>query len=914
MGSFFHVQEESLEREARAGSWIFIRLSIIRVWGASFARSLARFFSILRKNSKRLDSPPHNLSVIDHHLCLLEIHKISSVIESTISSLVKVPSLSLHTMYSSSSSTTTQEQFNNEPRSRAALRMGRRVVIKAGTSVVANDDGSPSLVRLGAIAEQIAELNHQGVEVIFVSSGAVGMGKNLLRKQQRLTMTFKDLHNQGGSGAGNGTDPAAVLPFNHQPSMDSNNSRLTQSTSIEDLLTVEEDMVTSAAKSYAAAGQFELMNLYQSLFSPKGVTASQMLLTQADFTQEAHLKNLRYAVERLLKLGIVPIINENDAVSVLNRDDSDEPIFSDNDSLAALCARTFGAEVLVLLTDVDGVYDMPPTNPKAKIIPFYRSTATKVEIGQKSSQGRGGMQAKIDAAVGAVEPGSACTACVVASGSDLEAVRSILSKAYDPTNKVPKGTLFATPGSDLEQQAIAELPSSTNDEESSIGSDVAKSMAEAARKEARKLITLPVDVRRNILMGIADALVERKEELLVANKMDLDAAASNKIDDQLMKRLKLTPDKLKTLENGIRQLAQVDDPLGVVKSQRELTEGLLLSQITVPIGVLMIIFESRPDSLPQIASLALLSGNGLLLKGGKEAVNSNTALHDIIGDAIEKGSNGEISRDIIGLVTSRGQIKELLTLDDTIDLVIPRGSNALVSYIKANTRIPVLGHADGVCHVYVDESASAEEAIKIAVDAKTDYPSACNAMETLLLHRATLDNGVALQVLQALRAEGVKCLGGPAAMKAGLSDIPSKHTKYEYGDLTCMVEVVDDLDQAIDWIHENGSGHTECIVCSKDSPAGEEFLKRVDAACVFRNASTRFADGYRLGLGAEVGISTGRIHARGPVGVEGLLTTKWQLRSTDGGVHYAAEFAGDSATKKFTHKDISLDVSPLASQ
>lgn len=242
----------------------------------------------------------------------------------------------------------------------------------------------------------------------------------------------------------------------------------------------------------------------------------------------------------------------------------------------------------------------------------------------------------------------------------------------------------------------------------------------------------------------------------------------------------------------------------------------------------------------------------------------------------------------------------MLALDNVIDLVIPRGSNALVSYIKANTKIPVLGHADGVCHVYIDSSASALSAKKIVVDSKTDYPSACNAMETLLLHKDTINSGVAAETLMSLRAAKVKCLGGPKAMELGLCDTPAKELKCEYGDLTCMVEVVSDMNEAIDWIHTYGSGHTESIVCSPDSEVGEEFLSRVDAACVFKNASTRFADGYRFGLGAEVGISTGRIHARGPVGVEGLLTTKWQLRSND--VNLVSEYS--SGEKKFTHRDL----------
>jgi delta-1-pyrroline-5-carboxylate synthetase len=577
-------------------------------------------------------------------------------------------------------------------------------------------------------------------------------------------------------------------------------------------------------------------------------------------------------------------------------------VFSDNDSLAAICARTFNAEVLLLLTDVDAVYNLPPSNPRSKPIKFHHSNSN-VSIGEKSSQGRGGMSAKIDAARMAVEPGSTCTACVVASGSDLDSVRSILGRDYSPELGPPKGTLFATPGSDLEKIALEELVTWDTEDEASDMAEAARGMATAARKEARKLQSMPHAVRRKILNEVADALVERQDELLEANKLDLEQAEITSVAAPLVARLKLSPEKLETLATGVRQLADQKDALGVVKSKRELAENLELSLITVPIGVLMIIFESRPDSLPQIASLALASGNGLLLKGGKEAVHSNAALHDVIGDAIEAASNGEISRDIIALVKSRGQVKDLLSLDDVIDLVIPRGSNSLVAYIKANTRIPVLGHADGVCHVYVDSSANAEEATKLVVDAKTHYPSACNAMETLLVHRDTVENGVALHVMMALRSAGVKCLGGPKAMKGGLCDSPAEKTKVEYGDLTCMVEIVETMDDAIDWINENGSGHTEAIVCADDSPAGEEFLKRVDAACVFKNVSTRFADGYRLGLGAEVGISTGRIHARGPVGVEGLLTTKWQLRSSSG-VHYAAEFGGENPTKVFTHKEL----------
>lgn len=797
----------------------------------------------------------------------------------------------------------------SEPKSRESLRSARRVLIKAGTSIVANENGKPSLTRIGAIAEQIGELVGSGVEVIFVSSGAVGMGKRMLKNQTTMQMTFSDLQNISRNGSehemaklGEGVPVGDVSrsTLRHRSSM----RKPVKSESFVNLLS--QGRTTSADKktydsACAAAGQFEMMNLYSSLFQQCDVTPSQLLLTHIDFSSPSRLSNLKYTVERLLALGIVPIINENDAVSGnLGYTENEKLAFSDNDGLATLCARSFDCEVVLLLTDVDGVYDRPPSQPGAKKLRVYH-VSDDIEIGNKSTQGRGGMGAKIDSAVSAVVAGSLVQACIIAPGTDLNVIRSVFGPKYKPEFGSPVGTLFATPGSELQTMALEEVYADMAAAEDSV-SEEARQCATAARTEARKLQTLPYEERRSILYAVADALVQRQEELLVANDKDLVAAKENDTAMPLVRRLKLTGEKIATLASGIRQIADQSDPLGVEKSKRELADGLVLTQTTVPIGVLMIIFESRPDSLPQISALALASGNGLLLKGGKEATNSNAALHSVIGDAIEEGSGGKIKRDIIALVTSRGQVKDMLSLDDVIDLVIPRGGNALVQYIKANTRIPVLGHADGVCHVYIDASANAENACKIAVDAKTDYPSACNAMETLLLHRDTVANGIAMQVMMALRLAGVKCLGGPGAMNSGLCDIGAVEMKCEYGDLTCMVEVVENLDDAVEWIHKYGSGHTECIVCDDASPVGEEFLKKVDAACVFKNASTRFADGFRFGLGAEVGISTGRIHARGPVGVEGLLTTKWQLRSS--GLDYVGEFGGDNPTKKYTHKEI----------
>jgi delta-1-pyrroline-5-carboxylate synthetase len=344
-----------------------------------------------------------------------------------------------------------------EPLSRSIVRSeARRVVVKAGTSVVTNEDGRPSLVRLGAIVEQISELHRVGIQVIFVSSGAVGMGKRLLRKQTRLNMSFSELQNRIPSEEDYdevGHDDAITNPVHRVNSF---------------LSFVQRDNRPSSAaeikKTYdsacAAAGQFEMMNLYSSLFNQFDVVASQLLLTQLDFTDQARLTNLRYAVDRLLAAGIIPIINENDAVSA-NLGYTQADIFSDNDSLAALCARSFHADVCLLLTDVDGVYDRPPSEEGANRIKFFPASSL-VEIGQKSARGRGGMQAKINAALSAVQPGSKTFACIVASGTDLDSIRATLHPKYYTANSSSnttstKGTLFVTPGSKLEQLCLEEI-------------------------------------------------------------------------------------------------------------------------------------------------------------------------------------------------------------------------------------------------------------------------------------------------------------------------------------------------------------------------------------------------------------------------------------------------------------------------
>ena len=351
------------------------------------------------------------------------------------------------------------EIMSKEPESRRALRNARRVLIKAGTSVVANDDGRPSLTRLGSICEQIAELHRSGVQVIMVSSGATGMGKRLMRKHGRMSMTMAEVASLGENLDQLGNSNGGV-------------SQRARSESGEDMsMKLFSEVVNSnepphamhnAKKTYdsacAAAGQFEMMNLYNALFSQMEISAAQVLLTEGDFRNEDHLSNLHYSIERLLALGIVPIVNENDAISA-NRGYTEGDLFSDNDSLAALCARSFACDLCILLTDVDGVFDRPPNEDGAKLLSFY-SQDQSVGIGEKSKHGRGGMASKISAAQSAVQPGSKTRACIVVSGTDLNAIRSITSKSYDTSaDSGPKGTLFATPGSALEQQALKEIAS-----------------------------------------------------------------------------------------------------------------------------------------------------------------------------------------------------------------------------------------------------------------------------------------------------------------------------------------------------------------------------------------------------------------------------------------------------------------------
>ncbi|KAG4925068.1 hypothetical protein JHK87_050608 [Glycine soja] len=762
---------------------------------------------------------------------------------------------------------------------RAFVKSVKRVVVKVGTAVVTRSDGRLALGRLGALCEQLKELNNNDYEVILVTSGAVGLGRQRLRYRRLVNSSIeKELVQTFSSFYQHELGRVLRVRGGKEPKI----KKVCLLCSFSDLQNPQGDL---DGKACAAVGQSSLMALYDIMFSQLDVTSSQLLVNDGFFRDTAFRKQLSDTVSSLLDLRVIPIFNENDAVSTRKAPYEDSSgIFWDNDSLAGLLALELKADLLVLLSDVEGLYSGPPSDPKSKLIHTYVKEKHQREItfGEKSRLGRGGMTAKVNAAVCAAYAG---TPVIITSGYATDNIIRVLRGERI-------GTVF---------HKDAHLWTSIKE-------------------------VLNSDERRKILLAMADALKNNESVIRLENGADVADAEEMGYEKALISRLTLRPEKISSLVKSVRMLAEMEEPIGQILKRTELADKLILEKISCPLGVLLVIFESRPDALVQIAALAIRSGNGLLLKGGKEAKRSNAILHK---------------------------------LDDVIDLVVPRGSNKLVSQIKDSTKIPVLGHADGICHVYVDKTANIDMAKKIIRDAKIDYPAACNAMETLLVHVDLSRNGGLDELVAELRHEGVQLYGGPRA--SSLLKISETHSFHlEYSSLACTIEIVDDVFAAIEHIHHNGrqiqvplqnlcfdslylknlflscfcSAHTECIV-AEDSEIAEAFLSQVDrmdkikneiirkkvgvvcmedkkiilkrcmvrrerkplSAAVFHNASTRFCDGARFGLGAEVGISTSRLHARGPVGVEGLLTNRWILRGSGQVVN------GDRGVT-YTYKDL----------
>ncbi len=398
-------------------------------------------------------------------------------------------------------------------------------------------------------------------------------------------------------------------------------------------------------------------------------------------------------------------------------------------------------------------------------------------------------------------------------------------------------------------------------------------MAASARDAFYALSVAPSDVRNRVLLLLSEQLEKDREIIFAANREDIKDAESQGLAAPLLHRLLFGPDKMEQVRLGLQSLASLPDPIGQTVFCNEITEGLKLYRVTCPIGVLGIIFESRPDALIQISSLAIKSGNAVLLKGGREALRTNQALCASVRSALSRAS---LPADCAQLMESREDVSAMLREDTLIDLIIPRGSNAFVRYIMDNSRIPVLGHSDGICHVYVDEYADQDTALKVAMDSKVQNVSVCNAMETLLVHASVAPSFLPAFAAQA-RNHSVRLVGDERAQALCACEAATEEDwKTEYLDYILSIRVVDSPDQAVEHINRYGSHHTDCIVTENDERA-RDFMNRVDSAGVYRNVSTRFADGFVYGFGAEVGIATGKIHARGPMGLDGLTTYKYKL-------------------------------------
>lgn len=412
-----------------------------------------------------------------------------------------------------------------------------------------------------------------------------------------------------------------------------------------------------------------------------------------------------------------------------------------------------------------------------------------------------------------------------------------------------------------------------------------ENIAKLAKAASLEIAAVSSETKNRALLAVADALETNAEKIYEANRADLNDAEklveSGEITKSTFNRLKLDENKMRDMIQGVRDIAKLPDPVNKTLLKRELDTGLVLEKVTCPIGVLGIIFEARPDVISQISSLAIKSSNAVILKGGKEATNTNRTILEIINSALDKVEN--FPKNVVSQVFNRSDVAEMLKCDKYINLIIPRGGNNLVKFIKENTKIPVLGHADGICHIFVDKSADLALAARVIIDAKTQYPSACNAVETLLIHK---DFAHRNELLEKIAAAEVELILSPESWA------------FEYGEKKLAVKIVESVDEAILHINTYGSGHTDCIL-TREGENAEKFLNQVDSAGVYHNVSTRFADGFRYGFGAEVGISTNKTHARGPVGLEGLVIYKYKLRGN-------GEIVDDysKGVKHFNHKDL----------
>jgi glutamate-5-semialdehyde dehydrogenase len=423
-------------------------------------------------------------------------------------------------------------------------------------------------------------------------------------------------------------------------------------------------------------------------------------------------------------------------------------------------------------------------------------------------------------------------------------------------------------------------------------------IAKKANSAALVLAHLSTDVKNQVLEEMANALEENCDVILSANEKDLQFANQEGIAKPLIARLALSKSKVRGMAKGIRSVLALPDPTGVRQTAMEIDDDLTVYRVSCPIGVIGAIFESRPDAVPQISSLCFKSGNAVILKGGREAQHSNKLIVGLLTDAIKKVSG--VPEASVQMIATRAEVDDMLKEEKYINLVVPRGSNDFVKYIQENTRIPVLGHSEGICHNYIDKDADLSKTLRIVLDSKMQYPAACNAMENLLVHKEVAFE-IIPKLVEKFQEKGVSLVGCDETCKiaTGLSHASEKEWDKEYNDLKLAIKVIVGLEEAIRFINEHGSGHTDTII-TENVETAETFMNEVNSASVIFNASTRFADGFRYGLGAEIGISTNKTHARGPVGLEGLIIYKYKVY---GKGQIVSDYSGENA-RSFTHKPL----------
>ncbi len=645
------------------------------------------------------------------------------------------------------------------------------------------------------LCEQVSKLQDAGKEVVIVTSGAIASGRSRLE-------------------------------LNGQP------------------LTLE------LQQASASVGQGLLMGQYNSFFMKRGKTIAQLLFTQEDFRDEKRLKNLVSTLQHLFKMHVIPIVNENDAVATEELDHSggkDERSFGDNDELSALVACAINADLLLLLSNVDGLLDK-----EKNVLDFVEQVSDDLSaLDSGVVTGRGGLATKL----ASMRYAAASGVCgVIANGKTT----GVVARLFNGENV---GTIFAPY------------------KKKELGIQTVRQIALKAKFSQQKLAQTSEDQRNKTLLLVAAAIEKNADNILKENEADVAEAVRSGATQVFLQRLKLEKPEILALSCTLRKIAALES---ANRNQVEWTleNGLKIRKVRVPLGVILLIYESRPNVTVEAGALAIKSGNSIILKGGWEARRTNKELVNIFCQAVaEAGLPLEVIQQFNG---SRMKLAELLKQGDCIDLVMPRGGNQLVNFVRRASHIPVIYAGGGVCHLYIDEAADFKMATNILLNAKVQKPSVCNSIETLLVHEKIAEEFLPL-VAEKLTCAGVelRCCEKSAAILSAFKVKLASEEDFgkEFSDLVLSIKISPHIADAIQHINRHGTKHSEAIV-TESKQAAEKFLQEVDASTVYWNASTRFTDGEQFGFGAELGVSTQKLHVRGPVGLDALSTYKYEIYGT----------------------------------